>query len=412
MHVLKDFRGTIIGVALIVLTVVVAYLSWPREDYSVKISMVSAQGLAVGGRVWIDGFDAGWVENIQTRDGKAIVTAGIVPAHAPLHTGTRARVQWYAALGERILTIYPGPASNPEVPNGGLMQAQSEQVEVDEVLAALDAPTRQKLDGLIASIHTLTAGKEPDIQQTLQSAGPTVKAAGAIFDAVGRDGPAIHQLVQQLQRMIEVTARQQNDIRGTVTGLDSFSGNVATQQAQLSEDLHRLPPTLREANATLREVSPAVDKANKMLEDLRPGTRLLPEIADDLGPALHDLRPTVHHLKPGLQDLRDVLYLTPRLLDFTNVALPKARDFVKGYNPAISYLRPYTPELEGFLQNWGKNFGVYDSQGHLWAAVLGEGSPQAFDESPATVPPVKQVGRPKPGAPIGQSWDANGDEEH
>jgi phospholipid/cholesterol/gamma-HCH transport system substrate-binding protein len=410
MRVLKQFRKAVFGAVLLVAAVVIGYFSWPSESYTTKIVMVNAENLANGAPVWINGFDSGYVQAIETKDGKAVVTAGIRPDLAPLHTGTQARIQWYAALGERILTLYPGPESNPVIPSGGLVQAKSEQVEVDQILAALDAPTRQKLDGLIDSLHNLTNGKEQDFQATAQSAGPTVQAAGAIFDAIGRDGPAIRALVTQLQQMIEVTAKQQNDIRGTVNGLDQFATQVGATQSQLSGTLRELPPTLQQANDTLRAVPPAADSADDLLKDLRGATDQLPGIADDLAPTLRDLRPAIADLRPTVEAANDLLGRDrlPRLLDNTHVVLPEAGKFVHDYQPAISFLRPYSPELVGWLQNWGKNFGAYDSQSHLWAATLGEGSPQAFDEAPTTIPPLKQVGEPKAGQVVNQPWDGGG----
>ena len=405
MQVLKNFRSTMIGVVILIVTIVVTYLNLPREDYTVKFSMVSAEGLAAGGRVWIDGFDAGWIEKIETRDGKALVTAGIAPEHAPLHTGTKVRVQWYAALGERILTVYPGPASNPEIPNGGLFAADSEQVELDQVLSALDEPTRNKLNGLIDSLHTTTAGVEPNVQQTLQTAGPTVQAAGAIFEAIGRDAPAVRSLVNQLQQMIQVAAVQQNDIRGTVSGLTQFAGNVATQQRALSDTFVELPPTLRQANDTLGDVKPSVDEANKLLKDLKGATHQLPDVADDTNATLHDLRPALRDLGPTLRSTADLLRYTPNLLDATHEALPKAGKFVDSYQPAVNFLRPYTPEIMGWVQNWGHNFGGYDSQGHTWQALLANVTPQAVDDTPTTIPPVQQIGTPRPGAVVGQPWN-------
>lgn len=405
MSTLKEYKQIIVGVMLIAAVCLVGFYNWPRENYSVKIVMTSAQNLAVGGKVWINGFDSGWVENIEVRDGKAIVTAGISDDHAPLRQGTRARVQWYAALGERVLTIDPGPASNPAVPDGGLLDSESEQVEVDQILAALDQPTRQKLNGLIDSLHNTTAGKERDVQSLVRSAGPTVQATGQIFAAIGKDGPAVRALVEQLDRMIGVAARQQQDIKGTVNGLEQFSGQLATKQEQLSEALHELPGTLRAANDTLAQIPPSVDPADAMLRDLRGATDKLPGVADDLAPFLRDLRPAVADLRPTVESARDLLERTPALLDSSHVALPKAGRFVHDYQPAISFLRPYTPELVGWIQSWGKNFGVYDSQGHAWSAILGEVSPQVIDEQPVAIPPVKPLGEPKPGEVVGQPWD-------
>lgn len=395
------------GVWLVVLALVgvFVYANLPREDYQAKIVMSSAANLAVGGPVWVNGFEAGSVMEIETRDGKAVVTAGIAPEHAPLHAGTKARITWYAALGERILSLDPGPDTNAEIPDGGLLEAESSQVEVDQVLAALDTPTRENLNGMIRSIEATTSGKEPDVQAAIQTAGPTVKAAGAILDAVGKDGPAIRALVTQLQGMIEITAQQQDDIRATVVGLDEFSGQVATSETQLAEMLRELPPTLETANATLRAIPPAVNSTTTLLEDLHPATRQLPGIAEDLNPFMDDLRPAVNDLGPVLWALRDILADAPDFFDNATPGLSTVGTFLTDYQPAVSFLRPYTPETVGWLQNWSKNFGAFDSQGHLWAAMLGQVSPQAFNEAPATAPPLKRTPEPKPGEVIGQPWE-------
>ena len=127
-------------------------------------------------------------------------------------------------------------------------------------------------------------------------------------------------------------------------------------------------------------------------------------MADDLSPIMHDLRPSIDDLRPSLGYLKDALNVTPDLLDDTHKTFPQLREFLHGYQPGVSFLRGYAPEFIGWFQNWGKNFGAYDSQGHLWAAILGEASPQAFDELPAAPPPIRQAGTPKPGAVIDQPW--------
>jgi phospholipid/cholesterol/gamma-HCH transport system substrate-binding protein len=401
----RFFKPVVYAVVLF-LTGLVLYANWPSEKYTTKIVMSSAANLAIGAPVWVNGFEAGSVMGIDTKNGKAIVTAGIAPGHAPLHAGTKARIQWYAALGERILTIYPGPESNPAIPDGGMYEAaESKQVEVDQVLSALDTKTRGDLNGLIRSVNATTGGKEKEVQATLRSLGPTVQAAGAIFEAVGRDGPAIRALVTQLHDMIEVTAKQQDDIKGFVTNVNTFAGQVATTQSQLSSSLQELPGTLRETNATLHAIPSAVEPTNALLKDLRPATKQLPGVADDLDPFMHDLRPVIHDLRPSLESARDMLDYSPGFLEGTNEVFPELRDFLHGYQPAVGFLRPYVPEAVGWLQNWGKNFGSYNSRGHLWAAVLGEVGPAPLNVHVVNPPPLFQDQDAKPGQVINQPWD-------
>lgn len=397
-------RAAVAGLLVLVASYT-AYFSWPREDYTAKIVMSSAANLATGANVWIKGFEVGSVMDIEVQDGKAVVTAGIKPEHAPLHEGTTARVQWYAALGERILTLTPGPAENAEIPDGGLIEAESVQVEVDQVLAALDQPTRENLNSFITRLESTTTGHEKDVQATLASAGPTVDALGGVLEAVGRDGPAIKSLVTQLQEMIQVAAQRQGEVAGVIDNLGEFSGNVAAKQGQLTESLDRLPGTLETANTTLEKVPAAVDSTNGLLEDLEPATAQLPSVAQNLSPLLKDLRPAIGELRPALVATNELLGRTPALMDSAHAVVPGVDDLLVGYQPAVSFLRPYTPEGVGWLQNWGKNFGAYDSQGHLWAAILGQAGPEAFNEHVVTPPPIDTVPEPKPGSNVGQPWD-------
>ena len=51
----------------------------------------------------------------------------------------------------------------------------------DQVLAALDPPTRQRLTGLINNLRQTLNGHEQDLNSTVQSAGPALRALGQVF---------------------------------------------------------------------------------------------------------------------------------------------------------------------------------------------------------------------------------------
>ncbi len=53
-------------------------------------------------------------------------------------------------LGERYVNLVPGPNTNAALPDGAMFEAQSQQVEADQVLAALDVPTRARLSSMIS----------------------------------------------------------------------------------------------------------------------------------------------------------------------------------------------------------------------------------------------------------------------
>jgi phospholipid/cholesterol/gamma-HCH transport system substrate-binding protein len=379
------------------------------HDYQVKLVVPSAAQVVVGAQVRIGDALVGHVAALSERDGKAIVTATITDhQYVPLHDGTTSRIAWQSVLGERYVELSPGPASNPALPNGALYAAQSEQVEADQVLAALDAPTRARLTSLIAGLRNTTQGHEQNIQASIRTAGPAVAALGQILAGVGQDGPAIKTVVTQLDAMASQLATRQDDLSGTVNNLTQFTGNLATQSEQLAAGLTELPPTLDAARTTLDKVPHATDATVPLLHDLRPATDRLPSLADNLNPVLNDLDPVLDRLRPTLSAFNDVLDNGPDLLDSAHHTLPPLAHALDQLAPAAHFLRPYTPEMVAFVGGFGSSFSAYDGQGHGWSVSAVPGPASAGEQLGAT-PVSAMQRRPAPGTSVGQPWtDAYG----
>ena len=399
-------RGRMIVGAVIAIAALVAgwALFSAQAGYQLKFVLPSAAQLAEGSPVLIDGQKVGSIKTLAVQDGKAVATISISGDQAPLHEGTTSRVEWFSALGERFLTLTPGPATNAAIPSGSLYQAQAGQIEVDQVLAALDTPTRVRLSSLFQQLNSTTQGVEPELNQTLKTAGPTVQALGEVLAGVGKDGPAIKALVAQLHNVMSVAADRQAQLRGVISDLTAFTGTTAAQQRQLSDGLAELPSTLQAAHETLDKVPPAVEATVPLLHDLKPGTDRLPSVSRNLSPVLNDLRPSVEQLRPTLEATRDLLDLTPDLLDTARDDLPTLTDMAKKYGPGAAFLRPYTPEFIGWITNWGMAFNHYDSQGHVWAGLLAAGS-DGLGESVVRPPGSQLRAEPKPGESVGQPWN-------
>lgn len=380
------------------------------DDYEVDLVMPSAAQLSERSSVWINGHDAGKITALDVKNGKAIVTVSVDEDFAPLHDGSTTRVEWVSAVGERVLTIYPGPTKNAALPEGALVEGASRQVEVDQVLQALDEPTRKRLTTLIGQLNDTAGGREDETRDTIRGASAAVGALGEVLQAVGQDGPAIRALVTQLSELTGAAASRKDGIANTVQQLNEISEATAREEKELNETLGRLPRVLQTAQGTLRKVPGATEPTVDLLEDLRPSTQLLPSVSANLAPTLVDLRPTVAELRPLLSDADELLAQTPGLLDTSHQVVPALNNFVDDVGPAIAFLRPYTPEGVGGVGNWGQAFAPYDGAGHTWAGLLGPGT-NLVNESPVPLPTARQNPAPPPGQPEGQPWtDANGSE--
>jgi phospholipid/cholesterol/gamma-HCH transport system substrate-binding protein len=381
------------------------------DDNTLDVVLPAATNLVPGSEVEIHGAPAGRVKELDTRDGKAVVTVALDDDHAPLHDGTTARISYKALLGERILELFPGKDAAPALADGALVEGGVDRVELDQVLAALDKPTRQKLQSLLDRLSGTLDGKEADVRSTVQTLGPAAQALGQVLEAVGHDGPTIRKLVTRLSTLMTTLDKHDAEVESTVRDLATATGTIADNRAQLSRALADLPETLRTARSTLGDVPSTVDAARPLLKTLAPGMQQLPGVARQLAPVLQDLRPTIAELRPTLASLQGLLNYTPGLLDGAGAVLPQADQVLGDLGPALAYERPYTPELVGWLANWGSAAANYDENGHYLRAFIEEGSTSLVN-NPGILPPgvTRHLTR-LPGESEGQPWtDAHGSE--
>jgi phospholipid/cholesterol/gamma-HCH transport system substrate-binding protein len=384
--------------------------SLPSNGYRVRVNLQSATNLVEGGRVLVNGFDAGEIENIEVKDGQAVLELGLDDEYGPLHAGAVVNVEWRALLSERHVNVVDGPATHAEIPDGGMLKGvMPKPTELDQVLAALDPKTRTRLASLVQSLDETVDGNERDLRTTLQEAGPALSALGAVVRAVGKDGPAIQALVRQLNSVVHTLGARDSEIRRIVSGLGDTATRVATQRHQLSNALERLPGTLSTANQTLGNVPEVADKVVPLLDELRPASARLPGVARNLRPILQDLRPMMRELRPTLDAANQLLDHTPGLLESAHPALSGLKTTVQSNLPVAEFLRPYTPEIAAYFGGWGSAFGNYDSNGH-YARLHMKGGALSANRNPGVLLPGYQ-NRPfqHPGEAGNQPWtDAYG----
>lgn len=379
------------------------------EQYELDVVLPVADGVFEGGEVMMRGRRVGTVESVGLDGDHAIVSIAIDEADAPLPAGTTARISWSSVVGRRTLDLLPGPTGAPDLPSGKLIESQIERVELDDLLATLDEPTRRHLGGVLQGLQRTIEGREGDVASTLRTAGPTMQALGEVLRAVGEDGPVLRDLVTRLRSVSSSLSVRDDDLRAMLRDLDQVTATIADRRGSLATALAQLPATIDEAVSTLDEVPGAVDVAAPLLDQLRPSTEQLPAVARQLSPTVRDLRPTLSELRPTVESLDELLQGTPGLLTTSGQTLPDVTSAVDAANPAVAFLRPYTPELTGWLTNWTSLFMSQTSGNYARALITASGS--SLDLNPGFVPPgMVQDNRPAPGSIAGQAWtDANGD---
>jgi phospholipid/cholesterol/gamma-HCH transport system substrate-binding protein len=134
--------------------------------------------------------------------------------------------------------------------------------------------------------------------------------------------------------------------------------------------LQNLPPALRQGSKAFASVRPA-------LTDLRALVRASDPASRRLAPFLRDLRPVVTRAVPAFRDFRtlfdrpgkaddllDALRTLPSLGRLSDKAFPQAEKTLGQSEPVLSFIRPYAPDLIGFIRSFGSAAATYDANGH------------------------------------------------
>lgn len=408
---LRHSRGPLIiasSAIALVLVVMVATRLIRGDGHQLQLVFPSAPGIVRGLEVQVDGFDAGKVTDLTVRDGQAVVTVTLEPEFDEVPEGSTASIGWKAVLGERVVEITPATTGGAALPDGAMVRAD-DRVEIDQVLAAMDEPTRARLASTIVALDSAVQGRGDDLNATLKQLAPAVQALSTVLGGVGADGAAIRHVVTRSADLMEVLDEHADDIRSIIRDLDAQQTDLASEDDAISAALQELPSTLEQAQRSLAKVPGAVDAAHPLLTELTASAQELPAFTAAVSPVLRDLNPTLRDTRAATKRLASLLGVTPELLQSSTQLLPQIDEATGRLLPALSFLRPYTPEITGYLTNWASAGQQYLGNYHVARVKVQEGTTTPIGVLNSPPPGVSADTTPLPGSNVGQPWtDATG----
>lgn len=369
---------TIAAIALAVLIAGFLLLRDGGGSYSVSMTLQNANQLVKGNQVKVGGVPVGKVASIKlTDDGRARIELSITDdGLTPLHEGTQATVRSASLSGiaNRYVSLVPGSGKDT-IGDGGRLpdDAVHGEVDLDEVLNALDPTTQKELQGLLkASGGALGGNAGRQLNAGLHALNPALSQVGLTEEEVLRDQPAFERFILESADVVTAVSTRSPELPRLVADTHGTLDAIAQRTGDLDTALRRLPPTLRQTNTTLVNLRGAIG-------DLRPTVRLARPVAPLLAGFLTDLQPTARQARPVVADLRrtidspgdrDLLAVLRGLVPVARAGVPALRSAdatVRDALPILTEIRPYTPDLVGGLLNGfgGTTGGYYDANGHF-----------------------------------------------
>lgn len=287
-----------------------------RAEFETAQAAVAGQGQTIR----VAGVRIGAVEDVELEDGHAVVSFGIDRDYVPIYRDATLLMRPQTGLKDMFFELDPGTHSAGEYEEGATLPlaATAPDVNLDEILAMLDADSRAYLRLLVVGVGEGIEGRGRRLGRLLGTLGPLNRDFGRLNTALERRDDALADLVHNLELLSEAAGRRDDDLARLVATSDVALGALAERAPDLRRLTAGLPRTLSVARRAVADATP---------------------LARELGPTLDTLRPLARRLEP----------LAVSTESLARVATPSLRDRLR---PFVRAARPELPRLGAAAQSF------------------------------------------------------------
>lgn len=354
-----------------------------QSRYTLRADFSSAQAVTPGQgqTVTVAGVQVGDITGVTLHDGVARVTMRIDPGKLPfVHTDARMLLRPKTGLQDMSIDLDPGTDRAPRLPDGGVLPVSqtAPNVNADELLASLDADTRDWLVALVDAGATGLKGRATDLRQILKAGAPTLQRTRQVTAAIAGRRRDLSVLVSDLRTLGDSVAGKDRQLAELVDAGDATLSALARHDAALGSTLRRLPATLAAAQHTLLSARPFAAELRPALTALRPAVRRLAPAVAQLDPLLQRALPAARRIRGLARQARPVAVdLGPTLGNLSRVTPHLSSAFrvlqyvtnELGYNPPGSE-EGYLFWTAWFAHNAASLLSLEDAQGTVWRGAL------------------------------------------
>lgn len=349
-----------------------------RAEFSTSQSVTAGQGQAVN----IAGIRVGKVGEVHLDEGQAVVRLDIEPKYAELiHEDATLLLRPKTGLNDMVVEVNPGERGDLVEEGDTIPVSQTvPNVNPDEVLATLDADTRDYLTLLLQGGGQGLGGQGRQLSAGLRRFEPTARDLARLGRALAERRKNLRNVIHNFRVVTEALGSSDAQLARFIDASNGAIGAFADQQAAVQASLEELPPTLRatrsglgRANELSLTLGPALLRLIPQAQALQPAlegtqglfTETLRPLRDQIRPFTRQIQPTVRHLNQAADPLRRTAAGSRALFGDLNNLFDKL-----AFNPPGS-------RREGFLfwlswLNHGVNsiYLTQDAEGPLHRGVL------------------------------------------
>src|SRR5215211_506247 len=369
-------RGVAVAALALAIVLVAVLLLRGGGTHQYDLVFQNAGQLVKDDDVQVGGRRIGSVRKITlTNRNLARVHVEIQEPYAPLREGTKAviRLTSLSGIANRYIALTPAPNSAPKLDDGAALPAGSttDVVDLDQLFNALDPKARRNLQGVIEGFAAQYQGKSKEAAKSAEYFNPFLSTSRRLVNQLTEDEGTLTDFIVNSSRAVTAVAERRNALADLVGNTNSTAAAIGSENVALSRALELLPTTLRRANTTFVNLRATLDDLDVLVAESKPATK-------DLAPFLRELRPLVRDARPTVRDLstlvrrdgpdNDLVEATRKMPALRRAATPAFREgqaALQRAQPVLEFIRPYTPDLVGWVRDFGQGAASYDANGHL-----------------------------------------------
>jgi len=362
--------------ALAVVVLIVAYLLLAGGGGTTyKLLFDEANQLVRGDQVQVGGVPVGSIKDIVlTRDFKALITIQVDSSLTPLHAGTTAqvRVPSLTSVANRYIALTPGPNNARALSAGATIPTTATHgtVDLDQLFDVFNPKTRKGLQQVLQGSAEQYIGAGHDFSLSVKYFSPSLAANDHIFAELVKDQSTFTRFLVETAKATTTIGARSAQLTDLIENSNTAFQAVGSEQANLTKGLRALPVTLRAGNRTFVALPSVLGPLTALVNVSKPDTKMLPVFFSRLRSLLSTATPVVSNFstaisKPGPNnDLTDAIRNLPELAQVLSSASPHGVTALKESLPISAPLGPYSPDLEGFIRDFGEGAAYYDANGH------------------------------------------------
>ena len=344
------------GVLTLAVLAVVTYFGFTKaipfkHHYTVQAVFPSANGVRNGSPVRVAGVNVGKVTGIShVEDGKqaALVTMRIDKKGLPLHKDATMKIRPRIFLeGNFFVDVSPGSPSAPQLHDGDRIPINqtSAPVQLDQVLGALQAPTRKDLQALLRELSSGLKGKGArGYNASIPYWKPAYRDSAIVADAAQGTQPGdLGRYIDRAGATAEAIDRNREQLKSLVTDFDTTAAAFAAREQELSAAVGELPRTLDAAMPALGSLNRSFPAVRGLIRAARPAVRSSGPAIDASMPFVRQARGLVS--KPELRGLsHDLRPLVPALTTLNQRSVPLYSQLSQASSCQNDVILPWTKD--------------------------------------------------------------------